>query len=364
METAKRKRSTVIAIIGASTVALWIIAWLVVAVIVPLVREAECAGIEFGPSTPSAPGPRPEPPPIGGTGGIAGDLRSALRSPGEAVYCDDFADPFVLRVGSKYYAYGTNTGKFHVPVLTSSGLFGTARVSDALPRLPSWTTAGKVWAPAVLARPAGFVLYYATAAPDGNRECLSRAFAASPRGPFVDESTGPFVCPPTGGAIDPSPAIDAEGRAYLYWKEYGRTDGIVGQELTPDGLGLAGEPTVLLTADEAWEGGIVEGPSVVENEGRYYLFYSGNQWSTAAYAMGYAVCTTPLGPCLAPAGGPWLASTDRAEGPGGGEIFRDDDGQIWLVLHAWVRGRVGYPDGARNLFVVPLVFSAGIPSAA
>jgi hypothetical protein len=35
-----------------------------------------------------------------------------------------------------------------------------------------------------------------------------------------------------------------------------------------------------------------------------------------------------------------------------------------MALHAWVRGKVGYPGGARNLFVVRLAFVNGAPVVA
>jgi beta-xylosidase len=349
-----------------AAVTLFIGVWLVVAVIVPIVREAECTGIEFHSAVPAgaAPTERGDRPPIGGTGGLAGELRGALRGDGPAVFCDDFADPFVLRVGETYYAYSTNTEDYRIPVLTSSGLFGTADRSEALADLPSWSVPGKVWAPAVLQRPQGFVLYYAT--PDGNpeRECLSVAVADRPTGPFVDASSGPLACPDGGGAIDPSPFIDADGRAFLLWRSYGGPDGIVARELSPDGMTFVGDAQVLIGADQAWEGDVVEAPSMVASDGRYYLFYSANDWRTAAYGIGYAVCDSPLGPCTKPVDGPWLASTDKAEGPGGQELFTDQQGRLWMVLHAWVAGKVGYPDGARNLFVVPLDFINGIPTSA
>ena len=41
-------------------------------------------------------------------------------------------------------------------------------------------------------------------------------------------------------------------------------------------------------------------------------------------------------------------------------MFTDQQGQTWMALHAWVGGQVGYPDGARNLFVVKLSFVDGI----
>jgi hypothetical protein len=44
-------------------------------------------------------------------------------------------------------------------------------------------------------------------------------------------------------------------------------------------------------------------------------------------------------------------------------VFVDANGQPWMTLHAWVRGKVGYPQGARNLFVVRLTFVDGAPVA-
>jgi hypothetical protein len=355
----ERKRLVAIVTIAAT---LFVGVWVVVAVVVPLVEQAPCAGIEF--RTPAASQPSStvrSRPAIGGQGGLAGKVQSALRSPGDTVYCHDFADPFVLRTGAAYYAYSTNTADAHVPVLTSGGLFGTGRRSDALPQLPTWSPPGRVWAPAVLVRPEGFVLYYATQAPSPDRQCLSRAIAARPGGPFIDDSSAPLVCPAHGGAIDASPFVDADGRAYLLWKESDDTTGIVAQELSPDGLSLIGPVQPLLQADQAWEAGVVEAPSMVASGGRYYVFYSGNDWESADYAIGYAVCDSPLGPCTKPLTSPWLASTGQAQGPGGPDVFSDGQGQLWFALHAWIHGKVGYPDGARNLFVARLAFVNGEP---
>ncbi|TML90553.1 MAG: glycoside hydrolase [Actinobacteria bacterium] len=356
----RRTPLTLLAIVSAAGAVALALVWLIVAVVVPLVSESKCAGVEFRTAVKASPlASRPR---IGGASGLAGEVRSALRGDTPAVYCNDFADPYVLRVGDTYYAYSTNTEHRRVPVLTSDGLFGTGRRSEALARLAPWSSPGRVWAPSVLVRPGGFVMYYSTRAPDPDRQCLSRAVGSNPKGPFVDNSAAPLVCP-KDGAIDASPFVDADGRAVLIWKHAapGMT-GIVAQQLTPDGLGLVGPRRLLLRADQPWEGGNVEGPSMVAHAGRYYLFYSGNDFATANYAIGYATCETPFGPCRK-APGPWLGSSADAKGPGGQEVFSDSAGRLWLALHAWIRGHVGYPGGARNLFVLPLTFVDGVPVA-
>jgi hypothetical protein len=351
--------------VAAAVLAIFVLFWLVVAVVQPLAHEARCAGIEFG--TPgsdvgrNASAKSREAPPIGDSGGLSAKVRSALRAPGDAVYCDDFADPFVLRVGNSYYAYSTNTDKSNVPVLTAGGLFGTGRRTDALPKVARWSKPGRVWAPAVLPRPDGFVLYYTTRASNTDRQCLSRAVAKQPSGPFVDDSRAPLVCPRNGGAIDPAPFVDAKGRAYLLWKEYDGMTGIVAQRLASDGMSLVGPARLVLRADQPWEAGIVEAPTLLAHRGHYYLFYSGNDWRTKNYAIGYAVCDSPRGPCTKPGHSPWLAATKSAQGPGSPTVFSDDENHLWIALHAWIRGKVGYPDGARDLFVVGLDFDGAKP---
>ena len=357
----EKRRKQLSVIVAATVVAVLIVTWFVVAVFVPSLDEAPCTGVEVRAPPGAAPAHARDVPPIGGAGGAAGKLRAVFRGGAPVVYCHDFADPFVLRVGSSYYAYATNTGDEHVVVLSSGGLFGTAKKRDALPNLPSWSSPGYVWAPAVLQRPGGFVMYYATRVAATGQQCLSFALSSRPEGPFVDGSTGPFVCPEGGGAIDPDPFVASDGRSYLLWKNYDGLTGIVGQELAPDGRNLVGAVHLLLVADQPWEAGIVEAPSMVEHDGRAYLFSSGNGWATANYAIGYAVCDSPLGPCTEPSPGPWLGSTPSAQGPGSPDVFSDAHGRLWIALHSWVRGKVGYPGGARNFFVVRLSFVNGTP---
>ncbi|HSO94903.1 MAG TPA: glycoside hydrolase family 43 protein [Acidimicrobiia bacterium] len=301
-------------------------------------------------------------PPLG-SGGLAHLLHQAFHGSSPAVYCNDFPDPFVLRVGDNYYVYSTNTASYHVPVLTTGGLTGGGSRHDALPVLPAWSAGDEVWAPSVLQRGSAFILYYATRPQNSNKLCISAAISASPTGPFVDRSPGPIVCPPSG-AIDPSPFVDASGQGYLLFKNDGAAPRITSQPIDASGLHLVGTPATLLTPDQPWEDHVVEAPSMVRDGNRYYLFYSGGKWNTADYAIGYAVCASPSGPCTKALDHPWLGSNFTAQGPGGQEFFTDPSGQQWMVLHAWVHDKVGYPFGARNLFVLRVVFVGGVPEAA
>ncbi len=291
---------------------------------------------------------------------------------GSPIVDGDYADPFMLAEGDGLYVYATNTKDANIPVLQldTGNIFDAEYLGDALPVLPSWTVKGYQWAPSVWARPDGrFVMYYSTPAPSPGfaqprRECISRAIASAPGGPFTDDSTGPFICPlDQGGAIDPSIFVDGD-TPYLLWKSDGDCCNlpttIYSQKLTPDGLATAGPANRLIGADQAWENGIVEGPSMVKDGSDYDLFYSANDWDSANYAVGFAICRSVTGPCTKPTDSPWMRSAQDYSGPGGEEFF-EAPGGVWMVHHGFLPGQAGTPGGQRRLYLDELQFKDGNP---
>ncbi len=287
---------------------------------------------------------------------------------GKPIIDGDFADPYALSEPDGVYVYATNTVSANIPVLElPKGATNSASYrGDALPTLPSWTSKGFQWAPSVWARPDGtFVMYYTTPeAKGGTKQCISRATSKSPVGPFTDDSTSAFICPLSqGGAIDPSIFID-DGTPYLLWK----TDGdccalptnIFSQKLSSDGLSVAGDPTKLIGATQSWEKDLIEGPSMVRQGDRYFLFYSANDWDTNNYAIGAATCEAVTGPCTKTIDRPWMRSTEFSKGPGGQEFFPAPTGSgIWMVHHGWLPGEAGTTDGQRRLYLDRISFSTG-----
>ncbi|HET6793605.1 MAG TPA: cell wall-binding repeat-containing protein, partial [Acidimicrobiales bacterium] len=285
------------------------------------------------------------------------------------VVAHDAPDPSVVESGGTYYAFSTASNYVNIPLYTSADLSHWTAAGEALPALPSWTTPGRTWAPGVMAFGDHWVMYYATAETASGLQCISRATAHSPDGPYVDDSGGPFICQrDQGGSIDPYPFRDPLGRVWLYWKTNGagsQPARIWASALTSDGAGLTGALSVLVSADRSVEGGVVENPSMVAVGNGYDLLYSQNQWESASYAVGYAVCSTPAGPCSKPAGPPVMASKGTVLGPGGESVFEDADGNSWLVYHAWTSPATSYAaGGARTLRVDKLGFDGSTPVVA
>lgn len=257
------------------------------------------------------------------------------------VFDENFPDPGVLLVDGIYYAYGTNGPRGNTPVLTSADLVHWEYRGDAFPVLPSWATSGRTWAPEVAEVDGKYVLYFTIRATTSNRQCVGSAVSDSPLGPFVDDGDAPLVCEADeGGSIDASPFRDQDGSLYLYWKNDGNAIGqptnLYVQRLTPDGRSLTGERITLLTNDPSgWHGNVIEAPQVHVHDGRYYLFYSANGFDGPAYAVGYAILETPLGPAVDAPENPIVATVDGAEGPGHCSVVRWTDGTAWMLYHAW-----------------------------
>lgn len=282
-----------------------------------------------------------------------GGSRTTVANPALAL---DFPDPFVLKVGDTYYAYATNGNGKQVQTATSKDLAHWTRGRDALPRVAKkWAYNGATWAPEVMKIGDRYVLYYTTSARIG------RAVATAPLGPYVDDTAKPFIEKLTlGGAIDASPFRDDDGTLYLYWKNDGNAIGVPTkiwvQRLSADGLRVVGPAhDTGEVNDAAWEGNVVEAPVMWKHDGRYYLFYSGNDYAGDAYAVGYATCKSALGPCTDAPENPILASKCRAHGPGHNALL-DVGGQTWIIYHAW---NATY--SKRQLWLSPLDWKHGKP---
>jgi beta-xylosidase len=257
------------------------------------------------------------------------------------VHAENFPDPFLLRAGDTWHAYATNDDDGNVQTLRSRDLVTWTKGPDALPELGGWAYPGKTWAPEVLELDGRYVLYYTANAADAGLQCIGRAVAAAPPGPFRDEAKAPLVCQRAeGGSIDPSPFRDEDGALYLLWKNDGnccaKDTWIYAQRLSQDALRLEGQPARLVRQDAGWEADVIEAPAMVRREGRYYLFFSANAFDADLYAVGYARCDAPLGPCRDAPENPILRSGCEASGPGHQAIV-EVDGETWIAYHAWPR---------------------------
>jgi hypothetical protein len=128
-----------------------------------------------------------------------------------------------------------------------------------------------------------------------------------------------------------------------------------GQRLGPDGTTFEGEPTIVLANDLDWEGHLIEGPWVTKQQGRYWLFYAGNDFCTPNYGIGVAVADHPLGPYVKQPE-PLLKSTEEWWAPGHASVAPGLDGAPQLFFHAFFPGTGGY-NAFRALLTARLRFT-------
>jgi hypothetical protein len=134
------------------------------------------------------------------------------------------------------------------------------------------------------------------------------------------------------------------------------TTPIRAQRIADDGRSLLGEDEIVLANDLDWEGHLIEGPFVTFEQGRYWMFYAGNDFSTPAYGIGVAVADHPLGPYVKQ-GEPLLRSTREWVAPGHASVAPGADARPQLFFHAFHPGAGGY-NAFRALLTVGLRFGA------
>jgi beta-xylosidase len=132
------------------------------------------------------------------------------------------------------------------------------------------------------------------------------------------------------------------------------TTPIRAQRIADDGRSLIGENKIVLCNDLDWEGHLIEGPFLTRQEGRYWLFYAGNDFSTPSYGIGVAVADHPLGPYVKQSE-PLLRSTREWLAPGHASVAPGPDGKPQLFFHAFHPGAGGY-NAFRALLTVGLEF--------
>jgi beta-xylosidase len=248
-----------------------------------------------------------------------------------------------------------------------------------MPTLAPWVKPGFTWAPEVMKVGAKYLLYYTANHRAQDKQCLGIAVADNPRGPFVDRSAEPMVCQfELGGSIDANPFRDTDGKLYLYWKADGNRIGkrsrLWGAPLTPDGLKLAGPAKDIgLTDEDAWEQKVIEAPTMLRVPEGYAMLFSGGYfgWNPeqrlSPYAMNWARCAGPLGPCKDAGPRPILNSYSLPgkqgclSGPGHQSVFRAKGG-TFISFHGWATTRACRKAlDKRFLYVAPFGWENGAP---
>jgi hypothetical protein len=268
----------------------------------------------------------------------------------EAVRFPETSDPFVVTAGGRYYLYGSNNDK-RAPITVLSDIDRAYSLGqknalsvEGMPTKPAWTAfSNQLWAPTVASFGGRWIMWFSADRPNApdpaNPQCIGRAFADNPAGPFVPEAS-PVLCGIDGhGALDPNVFTDAQGKHWLQ-VAFGNTETPIHTIPLDDSGNFTGLPVALLGRKYPWEYWFIENPSMVYDpvNRNYLLSYSAGRWYEAGYSTGIARCSTPTGPCIGDPGGPWIASSNGRTGPGGLSFFQDLSGAQRAVFSTFAAG--------------------------
>lgn len=271
--------------------------------------------------------------PLTGCGHKQEERQANVIQTGDSIY---LADPTIFYHEGTYYLYGTG-GRKGFLVYTSPDMKtwkGPAGVKEgyALFEGDAYGTSG-FWAPQVFYKDGKFYMAYTA------NEHIAIAESDSPLGPFKQQVIK--AVSGTSRQIDPFVFIDDDGKKYLYHVRVNDGNRIFIAELKDDLSDIKpGTAKECIYATEPWENTahaswpVTEGPTVLKHKNLYYLFYSANDFRNIDYAVGYATSPTPYGPWKKFSGNPIISRQNTGHnGTGHGDFIRDEQGNLWYVLH-------------------------------
>lgn len=275
-----------------------------------------------------------------------------------------FADPTIYVEDGQYYLTGTGgSGRDAVSgfaALVSSDLKTWKSPARAVGQRHMILTNGKqafgtegFWAPQIFKEDDTYYLTYTA----NEQTVLTQS--ASLLGPYTQAEVAPIDG--TEKNIDSYIFKDEDGKYYLYHVRFGGGNYLWVAEfdlekgkIKPETLAKCFEQTEPWEATPAYESApIMEGPTVIKLEDKYYLFYSANHYRNIDYAVGYAVADSPYGPWVKQQDSPIIHRTIVGEnGAGHGDLFEGLDGQLYYVYHVHFDEQQITP---RRTRIVPIV---------
>jgi arabinan endo-1,5-alpha-L-arabinosidase len=285
-------------------------------------------------------------------------------------------DPSVIEVDGKYAAFGTGEqGLYRGAIKVKTSVDG-ARWTDAGAigkGVPKWAAEvlgfqpTNIWAPSISRRGGTFFLYYCLSSFGNNTSAIGLMTSTSfdPAKPGEGWQDRGLVVMSSEkddfNAIDPFRIDTSDGRAFLTFGSF--WSGIKLSELNPKTGKLISEAAPVI-AIAGRHGGAIEAPSILEHDGKFYLFVSFDQCCkgvASTYNIRVGRADRIEGPYrdrdgkgMADGGGAlMLATTGRFIGPGGQEAVKTARGD-WLAFHYYD----GDDAGAAKLQFSPLAWTA------
>jgi predicted GH43/DUF377 family glycosyl hydrolase/predicted phosphodiesterase len=175
---------------------------------------------------------------------------------------------------------------------------------------------------------------------------------------FTKSSSNPLML----GHTEPE-IIKIGSTYYMYYRADSSSGASIKYATSTDGKAWTDRGTVLTKSSSGWDSGEVIAPSVIEHNGKYYLYYEAdNSAFSGKRAIGVATSDSPTGPFTKCTCNPVLAPTESWEGHsssnygivGTPDIFKGPNGKFYLFYHGYTsgsdKGGVAYSDSPTGPF--------------
>lgn len=275
-----------------------------------------------------------------------------------------FADPTIVCENGVYYLTGTNSDAGFT-MLQSDDLKLWRPVDNGhdgriLTRGDGTWGEHSFWAPQVFCDNGRYYLTYSAQ----GKMCVAQSDTIC--GPYRQVEERPVDdCDEMN--IDTFLFRDDDGKYYMFHARYemqgeagGNTIQVAEYDIDADRL-VPGTLRLIAKVSEPWEltdngkkfiNRTLEGPTVIKLDGKYYLFYSANDYQSIDYAMGYAVADNPYGPWTKHESNPVIHRSLVGEnGSGHGDFFISKEGRPYYVYHVHQSDTAIHP---RKVRIAPL----------
>lgn len=253
--------------------------------------------------------------------------------------------PEIVKYNGYYYNVGASGSTV---VRRSSDLINWQKTGVIFNTKPAWIAkeigSNALWCPAMWVYEDVMRIYYASSTLGSQNSVIGMAYSAKGdfTGPFNDG--GMLIRSYTGmdyNCIDPCIFTDDDGSVYMLFGSY--WTGIYMRKIDPaTGLFDTTDTTLWHLARGKGE---MEAPYLIKKDGYYYLFVAlGNISKNDTYHFAVGRSESLFGPYVDKNGKPMLEGyasnlTEYKPGivrTGHGAVFKDDDGQYYLVSESWL----------------------------
>jgi beta-xylosidase len=228
------------------------------------------------------------------------DYSALPAKSGNPIFPGWYADPEAAIFDSTYWVYPTTSEKYDKQVFfdafSSPDLVRWTKHPHILDTSAIRWAHRAMWAPAITKKDGKYYFFFAAndIQNDSSIGGIGVAVSRHPQGPYKDYLGKPLIDKFHNGAqpIDQAIFKDKDGQYYMI---YGGWRHCNIARLRPNFKGFIPFPDGT-TFKEITPDGYVEGPYMIERDGKYYLMWSEGGWTGPDYSVAYAMADKPTGP--------------------------------------------------------------------